>query len=204
MCSLRSVHSVDQAESCTSSTLTETRTTEPTSPSQLHRATFRTASSSSSSSSSLFPYQVSTSSSLTSLHISEDYKSCHGSIQSLMSLDPQDGTHTRKVLHIRSGSDVNVKHPAASASNGYQRPASLLSSRAPQRDSAVFSSALDIFPTGREAKALYSCEAEHSHELSFPQGALFSNVCSSVEPGWLQATYKGKTGLVPENYVMYI
>lgn len=27
----------------------------------------------------------------------------------------------------------------------------------------------------REAKALYSCEAEHSHELSFPQGALFSN-----------------------------
>lgn len=27
----------------------------------------------------------------------------------------------------------------------------------------------------REAKALYSCEAEHNHELSFPQGALFSN-----------------------------
>lgn len=27
----------------------------------------------------------------------------------------------------------------------------------------------------RDAKALYSCEAEHSHELSFPQGALFSN-----------------------------
>lgn len=27
----------------------------------------------------------------------------------------------------------------------------------------------------REAKALFSCQAEHSHELSFPQGALFSN-----------------------------
>uniref|UniRef100_A0AAQ6IKD8 Rho GTPase activating protein 42b n=1 Tax=Anabas testudineus TaxID=64144 RepID=A0AAQ6IKD8_ANATE len=56
----------------------------------------------------------------------------------------------------------------------------------------------------REAKALYSCEAEHNHELSFPQGALFSNVYPSVEPGWLQATYKGKTGLIPENYITYI
>jgi hypothetical protein len=27
----------------------------------------------------------------------------------------------------------------------------------------------------RDAKALYSCEAEHSHELSFPQGAMFTN-----------------------------
>uniref|UniRef100_A0A671WML5 Rho GTPase activating protein 42a n=1 Tax=Sparus aurata TaxID=8175 RepID=A0A671WML5_SPAAU len=56
----------------------------------------------------------------------------------------------------------------------------------------------------RDAKALYSCEAEHSHELSFPQGALFSNVYPSVEPGWLQATYNGKTGLIPENYITYL
>lgn len=27
----------------------------------------------------------------------------------------------------------------------------------------------------RDAKAMYSCEAEHSNELSFPQGAHFSN-----------------------------
>uniref|UniRef100_A0A8C6VTC0 Rho GTPase activating protein 42a n=1 Tax=Nothobranchius furzeri TaxID=105023 RepID=A0A8C6VTC0_NOTFU len=109
-----------------------------------------------------------------------------------------------------------------------------LSARRPQRESSVFSSALDICPSGRfvhfkyflcttcekgccfislainvatpyrDAKALYSCEAEHSHELSFPQGALFCNVCPSVEPGWLQATYKGKTGLIPENYVTFI
>uniref|UniRef100_A0A7N9AUG9 Rho GTPase activating protein 42a n=1 Tax=Mastacembelus armatus TaxID=205130 RepID=A0A7N9AUG9_9TELE len=56
----------------------------------------------------------------------------------------------------------------------------------------------------REAKALYSCEAEHSHELSFPQGALFSNVYPSVEPGWLQGTYNGKMGLIPENYITYM
>uniref|UniRef100_A0A8C2X8Z1 Rho GTPase activating protein 42a n=1 Tax=Cyclopterus lumpus TaxID=8103 RepID=A0A8C2X8Z1_CYCLU len=55
----------------------------------------------------------------------------------------------------------------------------------------------------RDAKALYSCEAEHSHELSFPQGALFSNVYPSVEPGWFQATYNGRTGLIPENYITY-
>lgn len=29
-------------------------------------------------------------------------------------------------------------------------------------------------------------------------------VYPSVEPGWLQATYDGKTGLVPENYVEYL
>uniref|UniRef100_A0AAX7SI82 Rho GTPase activating protein 42b n=1 Tax=Astatotilapia calliptera TaxID=8154 RepID=A0AAX7SI82_ASTCA len=56
----------------------------------------------------------------------------------------------------------------------------------------------------RDAKAMYSCEAEHSHELSFPQGAHFSNVYPSVEPGWLQATYEGKTGLIPENYVVFL
>ncbi|XP_072254742.1 rho GTPase-activating protein 42 [Pyxicephalus adspersus] len=57
---------------------------------------------------------------------------------------------------------------------------------------------------GRQAKAMYSCKAEHSHELSFPQGAIFTNVHRSVEPGWLKATYEGKTGLVPENYVVYL
>ncbi|KAF6725752.1 Rho GTPase-activating protein 42 [Oryzias melastigma] len=164
---------------------------------QLHTSEYRTASSSSSSSSSLFPYQLSESSSLTSLHISEDYKSCHGSVQSLASLDS-----AHKPSRMRCGSDL--KRSAATAGSMFQKPRSLLSVTQPQRDSSVFLSALDICPSGRDAKALYSCEAEHSHELSFPQGALFSNVCPSVEPGWLQATYKGRTGLVPENYIIYI
>uniref|UniRef100_A0A672QTF2 Rho GTPase-activating protein 42-like n=1 Tax=Sinocyclocheilus grahami TaxID=75366 RepID=A0A672QTF2_SINGR len=56
----------------------------------------------------------------------------------------------------------------------------------------------------KNAKAIYSCEAEHSNELSFPQGAHFSNVYPSVEPGWLQATFEGKKGLVPENYVVFL
>ncbi|XP_074529164.1 rho GTPase-activating protein 42 [Halichoeres trimaculatus] len=200
--SSKSTHSADQRNA--SSTGTETKLTDSTSPSRQHRKTYRTASSSSSSSSSLFPYRLSTSSSLTSLHISEDYKSCHGSVQSLMLLDPQDTTHSQRTSHVRCGSDVTGKHSAAAtSSNGYQRPASVLSSRLSQRESSVFSSALDIC-AGRDARALYSCEAEHSHELSFPQGALFSNVYASVEPGWLQATYKGRTGLIPENYITYM
>ncbi|XP_070838819.1 rho GTPase-activating protein 42 [Chaetodon trifascialis] len=200
--SLKSTHSVGEKNA--SSTVTETRVTNSTSPQQ-SRKTYRTASSSSSSSSSLFPYQFSTSSSLTSLHISEDYKSCHGSVQSLVSLEQQEATRRRKTSHIRCGSDVTAKNSAAAtSSNGYQKPGSVLSARLPERESSVFSSALDICPSGKEAKALYSCEAEHSHELSFPQGALFSNVYPSVEPGWLQATYKGKTGLIPENYITYM
>ncbi|XP_041864346.1 rho GTPase-activating protein 42 isoform X2 [Melanotaenia boesemani] len=200
--SLMSTHSVDQ-RNASSATVTETRVTASTSP-QKHITACRTASSSSSSSSSLFPYHLSTSSSLTSLHISEDYKSCHGSVHSLMSLDPQEAAHMRKTPHKRCGSDLTPKHFSATSSNGYQKPGSLLSAGQPQRESSVFSSALDICSSGREAKALYSCEAEHSHELSFPQGALFSNVHPSVEPGWLQATYNGITGLIPENYVTYI
>uniref|UniRef100_A0A671WS82 Rho GTPase activating protein 42a n=1 Tax=Sparus aurata TaxID=8175 RepID=A0A671WS82_SPAAU len=66
--SLKSTQSVDQKTA--SSTVTDTRVMDSTSPQQ-HRKTYRTASSSSSSSSSLFPYHLSESSSLTSLHISE-------------------------------------------------------------------------------------------------------------------------------------
>uniref|UniRef100_A0A673B2M1 Rho GTPase activating protein 42b n=1 Tax=Sphaeramia orbicularis TaxID=375764 RepID=A0A673B2M1_9TELE len=70
--------------------------------------------------------------------------------------------------------------------------------------SPILSTFISYFNGHLYAKAMYSCEAEHSHELSFPQGALFSNVYPSVEPGWLQATYEGRTGLIPENYVVFL
>ncbi len=54
-----------------------------------------------------------------------DYKSCHGSVQSLMTLDPHDAMHSRKT-HIRCSSDVTAKHSAATtSSNGYQKPGSV-------------------------------------------------------------------------------
>ncbi|XP_053356308.1 rho GTPase-activating protein 42-like isoform X1 [Clarias gariepinus] len=80
-----------------------------------------------------------------------------------------------------------------------QRPLSVVAARA-----LMFETPSLATQTGRDAKAIYSCEAEHSNELSFPQGAHFSNVYPSVEPGWLQATYQGRTGLVPKNYVVFL
>ncbi|XP_043556742.1 rho GTPase-activating protein 10 [Chiloscyllium plagiosum] len=55
-----------------------------------------------------------------------------------------------------------------------------------------------------KAKAVYSCEAEHYSELSFKVGAIFENVHFSQEPGWLEGTLDGKTGLIPQNYVEFL
>uniref|UniRef100_A0A674NEW3 Rho GTPase-activating protein 42 n=1 Tax=Takifugu rubripes TaxID=31033 RepID=A0A674NEW3_TAKRU len=74
----------------------------------------------------------------------------------------------------------------------------------PSSSSETAHAFVDFYCLYRDAKAMYSCEAEHSHELSFPQGAHFTNVYASVEPGWLQATYEGRTGLIPENYVVFL
>uniref|UniRef100_A0A8D1PPU4 Rho GTPase-activating protein 26 n=1 Tax=Sus scrofa TaxID=9823 RepID=A0A8D1PPU4_PIG len=56
----------------------------------------------------------------------------------------------------------------------------------------------------RKAKALYACKAEHDSELSFTAGTVFENVHPSQEPGWLEGTLNGKTGLIPENYVEFL
>ncbi|XP_057699205.1 rho GTPase-activating protein 10 [Corythoichthys intestinalis] len=55
--------------------------------------------------------------------------------------------------------------------------------------------------TGKKAKAVYPCEAEHDSELSFHVGAIFNAVTQSREPGWLEGELEGKRGLIPENYV---
>uniref|UniRef100_A0A672LMV6 Rho GTPase-activating protein 42 n=1 Tax=Sinocyclocheilus grahami TaxID=75366 RepID=A0A672LMV6_SINGR len=138
-------------------------------------------------------HSLSTCSSLTSLHISEGFRSCHGSIQSLVSRSQRDGLKSLHLPELPPKETVRYRADS-SASNGYQRPGSVVASRAAIFESPVIS---------QEAKALYPCQAEHSHELSFPQGAHFSNVYPSVEPGWLQATYDGKTGLIPDNYVAF-
>ncbi|XP_030637733.1 rho GTPase-activating protein 42 [Chanos chanos] len=143
-------------------------------------------------------HSLSASSSLTSLHISEGFRSCHGSVQSLVSRGQRDSPKPLPELppKLTGGcrQDTNTI-------NGYQRPGSLVASKA-----AIFNTPITSQPAPnlRAARAMYSCQAEHSHELSFPQGAVFTDVHPSVEPGWLQATYDGKTGLIPENYVVFI
>ncbi|KAM9450450.1 rho GTPase-activating protein 42 [Clarias gariepinus] len=143
---------------------------------------------------------VSSCSSLTSLHISEGFRSCHGSVQSLVSRSNRDSLKSLPLPDLPV-KDTGRCRLDSSASNGYQKPGSVVACRAAFFESPVVSQPA---PAGREAKAMYSCQAEHSHELSFPKGALFNNVHPSVEPGWLQATYNGKTGLVPENYVSFL
>ncbi|CAL8351821.1 unnamed protein product [Lota lota] len=135
-------------------------------------------------------------SSLRSLQISEGRRSYSGSTQNLgessQPLNNPDLPPKQSVIRRKTD---------ATATNGYQRPGSVVAARAMLFESTTSSQSKLV---GRDAKAMYSCEAEHSHELSFPQGALFSNVYPSIEPGWLQATLDGKTGLIPENYVVYL
>ncbi|XP_046891170.1 rho GTPase-activating protein 42 isoform X2 [Hypomesus transpacificus] len=142
----------------------------------------------------------STAPSLRSLHTSEGTRSCFSSVQNL-SLVVHDSFKPTDHPHLPPKQLVTRRRNDTSATNGYQRPGSVVAARALLFENATPSPQL---PIGRDAKARYSCEAEHSHELSFPKGALFSNVYSSVEPGWLQATYEGKTGLIPENYVVFL
>ncbi|XP_073469153.1 rho GTPase-activating protein 42 isoform X1 [Aquarana catesbeiana] len=133
--------------------------------------------------------------SLRSLPSTEGIKSRSPSTQSLTSVELKDiGFPELPPKVMRRRLDTG-------SSNGYQRPGSVVAARAQLFESA---GSLKQATIGRQAKAMYSCKAEHSHELSFPQGAIFSNVHRSVEPGWLKATYEGKTGLVPENYVVYL
>ncbi|TNN68698.1 Rho GTPase-activating protein 42 [Liparis tanakae] len=103
--------------------------------------------------------------SLKSLHVSEGHRSCSGSVQSLSTPEPSESPQLPPKRGLRCRADGSV-------SNGYQRPGSVVSARALLFEHASSSQSV---PVGRDAKAMYSCEAEHSHELSFPQGAHFSN-----------------------------
>uniref|UniRef100_A0A3Q3E2L8 SH3 domain-containing protein n=1 Tax=Hippocampus comes TaxID=109280 RepID=A0A3Q3E2L8_HIPCM len=58
--------------------------------------------------------------------------------------------------------------------------------------------------SGKRARALYACKAEHDSELSFIAGTIFDNVHASREPGWLEGTLDGRIGLIPQNYVEFL
>ncbi|XP_065352971.1 rho GTPase-activating protein 10 isoform X2 [Cloeon dipterum] len=56
----------------------------------------------------------------------------------------------------------------------------------------------------RRVRTLYACVGENDGELSFEPNQIITNVRGSLEPGWLEGTLNGKTGLVPENYVEFL
>lgn len=74
----------------------------------------------------------------------------------------------------------------------------------PMPTSSTSSDSSPISSPFRKARALYACKAEHDSELSFTAGIVFDNVHPSQEPGWLEGTLNGKTGLIPENYVEFL
>lgn len=94
--SLKSNYSAGQKKS----SVTETRVTNSASPQRPQRS-YRTPSSSSSSSSSLFTYQLSTSSSMTSLHISEGKSLITGRTTSIIAVFLMFGSHFFPTFYCR-------------------------------------------------------------------------------------------------------
>ncbi|XP_058271752.1 rho GTPase-activating protein 26-like isoform X1 [Hemibagrus wyckioides] len=74
----------------------------------------------------------------------------------------------------------------------------------PQSASCISREFSPLSAPPRKARALYACKAEHDSELSFIAGTIFDNVHPSREPGWLEGTLDGRTGLIPENYVEFL
>uniref|UniRef100_A0A3Q2E0C9 Rho GTPase-activating protein 26 n=1 Tax=Cyprinodon variegatus TaxID=28743 RepID=A0A3Q2E0C9_CYPVA len=104
-------------------------------------------------------------------------------------------------------SSLTVFSYAASPSPTSPRSPSWPMFSAPSSPQPVSSASSDSSPvsiTGRKARALYACKAEHDSELSFIAGTVFENVHASREPGWLEGTLDGRTGLIPENYVEFL
>ncbi|XP_077637468.1 rho GTPase-activating protein 42 isoform X2 [Lonchura striata] len=128
------------------------------------------------SSYSLSGLKRSSASSLRSIPSAEGNKSCSGSIQSLSSTDTKDTLKGPPNPDLPPKMCRRLRLDTAS-SNGYQRPGSVVAARAQLFESA---GSLKQVSSGRQAKAMYSCKAEHSHELSFPQGAIFSNDMGSA------------------------
>ncbi|XP_059120255.1 rho GTPase-activating protein 10 isoform X1 [Peromyscus eremicus] len=96
---------------------------------------------------------------------------------------------------------LNLQSPATPSSNPDGTPPSPRMPHLPLSPAASIVDKLPECVINRKARAVYPCEAEHSSELSFEIGAIFEDVQTSREPGWLEGTLNGKRGLIPQNYV---
>nr|XP_021511625.1 rho GTPase-activating protein 10 isoform X3 [Meriones unguiculatus] len=96
---------------------------------------------------------------------------------------------------------LNMQASTTAGSNPAGTPPSPRTSPFPASPAASLVDKLPECVINRKARAVYPCEAEHSSELSFEIGAIFEDVQTSREPGWLEGTLNGKRGLIPQNYV---
>ncbi|XP_054364690.1 rho GTPase-activating protein 10 isoform X2 [Mirounga angustirostris] len=96
---------------------------------------------------------------------------------------------------------LNTQSPATPSCSPVVTPSSPKPPPSPlSQPAAIVDKPLESI-VSRKARAVYPCEAEHSSELSFEIGAIFEDVQTSREPGWLEGTLNGKRGLIPQNYV---
>ncbi|KAJ0003948.1 hypothetical protein NQD34_010162 [Periophthalmus magnuspinnatus] len=127
---------------------------------------------------------------------------------SLTSTDgEQEGKHNRPCSLISESDNVVLPTSTSSPSPTSPRSPSWPMFSAPSSPHQMSSTSSDSSPgsiSGRKARALYACKAEHDSELSFIAGTIFENVHASREPGWLEGTLGGRTGLIPENYVEFV
>uniref|UniRef100_A0A673M3B4 Rho GTPase-activating protein 26 n=1 Tax=Sinocyclocheilus rhinocerous TaxID=307959 RepID=A0A673M3B4_9TELE len=118
----------------------------------------------------------------------------------------QDGLQLSKQSRPNSLACLRVcvcRSPASPSPTSPRSPSWPMFS-APSSPQLASSESSPVSPPLRKARALYACKAEHDSELSFIAGTIFENVHPSREPGWLEGTLDGKTGLIPENYVEFV
>ncbi|XP_030294271.1 rho GTPase-activating protein 26 [Sparus aurata] len=119
----------------------------------------------------------------------------------------QDARQIRPSSLLNPKSRSSIPTSATSPSPTSPRSPSWPMFSAPSSPQPISSASSDSSPisiVGRKARALYACKAEHDSELSFIAGTIFENVHASREPGWLEGTLDGRTGLIPENYVEFL
>uniref|UniRef100_A0A667Y8C0 Rho GTPase activating protein 42a n=1 Tax=Myripristis murdjan TaxID=586833 RepID=A0A667Y8C0_9TELE len=115
------------------------------------------------------------------------------SSQSTPTQQPSSVRSSISSLHSVTDSSLSVKANSAAVS-----VSSVTEPRTPSRAST---SSVSVSVDQPRAYTHLSCPV---NKLTEAFSSFFPAVHPSVEPGWLQATYKGKTGLIPENYIAYI
>ncbi|XP_012286877.1 rho GTPase-activating protein 26 [Orussus abietinus] len=95
----------------------------------------------------------------------------------------------------KRGSTIGLHHPSGYIQQGIGSISGVNTSPSSGRSSPGQN------PGIWRVRTLYACLAENDGELSFEPNQIITNVKPSFEPGWLEGTLNGKTGLVPKNYV---
>ncbi|GAV02294.1 hypothetical protein RvY_12883 [Ramazzottius varieornatus] len=122
--------------------------------------------------------------------------STRGSVQSLQGKPQSAGKPERAtVLPVSFTSQLSPSDGASKSAIKSIASSPLQASLHDHRNSS------DPCPSKRKVRTLFQCHADAPSELSFEPDEIITSVRQSIEPGWLYGELRGKTGLIPENYV---